>query len=164
MPAADGLTLGAVGLVVLLVSLPCLRDFAVRENERDARRLLPLLAELVERSPAAISAAETDLDLEGLFAAHPAVVAGLPDARAGGDGRTLRHHGYVFAGWRASPGAPVALIAWPFDRGRTGKQAYLYLPGRGLFEHENPLGRWNGTRGPGPDELDLADGWSEPAR
>jgi hypothetical protein len=157
MQAADLLTLVAVGLVVLLVSLPCLRDFAVRENERDARHLLPRLAGLVghPREPAGevLGAAPGELDLEGLFAARPALVAGLPDARAGDDGRTLRHHGYVFAGLRATDGEGIALCAWPWDHGRTGELAYLFVPGRGLFEHPNTAGRWSGASGPRLDEL-----------
>jgi hypothetical protein len=156
MQAADLLTLVAVGLVVLLVSLPCLRDFALRENERDARHLLPRLAGLVGHPRAAEGAAE-ELDIEGLFAARPALVAGLPDARAGDDGRTLRHHGYVFAGLRATDGAGIALCAWPWDHGRTGQVAYLFVPGRGLFEHPNAAGRWSGASGPRLDELETSD-------
>ena len=175
MPAADVLTLVAVGLVVLLVSLPCLRDFAVRENEREARALLPRLAGLagqkLETAEPARAALDPVLDIGRLFAARPGLAAGLPDARAGDDGRTLRHHGYVFAGLRPASGEEIALVAWPWDHGRTGEQAYLFVPGRGLFEHPNAEGRWSGARVP---ELDLAGatggagdgsgGWSPCAR
>ena len=181
LPAADVLTLVAVGLVVLLVSLPCLRDFAVRENEREARALLPRLAglagqklETAEPARAALDPVlDPVLDIGRLFAARPGLAAGLPDARAGDDGRTLRHHGYVFAGLRAASGGRVALLAWPWDHGRTGEQAYLFLPGQGLFEHPNPGGRWSGARGPELDELATPDahaapdpsaGWSACAR
>jgi len=175
LPAADVLTLVAVGLVVLLVSLPCLRDFAVRENEREARALLPRLAGLtgqkLETAEPARAALDPVLDIGRLFAARPGLAAGLPDARAGDDGRTLRHHGYVFAGLRAASGGRVALLAWPWDHGRTGEQAYLFLPGQGLFEHPNPGGRWSGARGPELDELDElaappdpSAGWSACAR
>lgn len=181
MPAADVLTLVAVGLVVLLVSLPCLRDFAVRENEREARALLPRLAGLAGAEPATLALAldpvlDPVLDIGRLFAARPVLAAGLPDARAGDDGRTLRHHGYVFAGLRADSLDHVALLAWPWDHGRTGEQAYLFVPGRGLFEHPNAEGRWSGARGPELDELAAAQaleahappalsaGWSACAR
>lgn len=160
LPAVDVLTLAAVLVVVLLVSLPCLRDFAVRENERDARALLPVLVELVDGEPAA------ELDLAALVARTPALAEELRDAHPGERSGTLRHHGYVFSIAPVASGVPGAsgaraVLAWPLDRGRTGLRAFACRPGGGLWLHDNQDGRWSGPRG--PERLAAAEGWA-PAR
>ena len=158
LPAVDVLTLAAVLVVVLLVSLPCLRDFAVRENERDAQALLPVLVELVNGQ---VRAAELEPDLAGLVAATPALADELRDAHPGEHGGTLRHHGYVFSAGAAGPGGERDVLAWPLDRGRTGVRAFACRPGGGLWLHANRDGRWSGPRG--PERLSAAEGWA-PAR
>jgi hypothetical protein len=154
LPAVELLTLAAVALVVLLVSLPCLRDFAVRENQRDAQSLLSKLASIVTLAAARDPAAP--IDLASLLAARPALAQRLPDAEVGPDA-LLRHHGYLFAA-RRDPTGGVALCAWPLDHGRTGLHAYLYLAGRGLYAHPNG-GRWSGEVEPAPSELVPSVGW-----
>ena len=176
MATVDVITLVAVASVVLLVSLPCLRDFAVRENERDARRLLPVLSKLVHRSdqdfadafgptarsapdPASLRAA-ADPALATLLDRVPRLHSSLPDIRVEPDGRTLRHHGYVFRLGEAGPDGARPVVAWPVDHGRTGLRCFAYAPGLGLLEHANAAGLYSADRGPGSDELDLDSGWA----
>lgn len=158
LPAVDVLTLGAVLVVVLLVSLPCLRDFAVRENERDAQALLPLLVELVNGE---VEALHQQPDLAALVAATPALAGELRDAHPGQHGASLGHHGYLFSAGAPGPGGERAVLAWPLDRGRTGLRAFACRPGGGLWLHPNRDGRWSGPRG--PERLSAAEGWV-PAR
>jgi hypothetical protein len=153
LPAVELLTLAAVALVVLLVSLPCLRDFAVRENERDAQRLLPKLAAVAAR--AAAREPEAPLDLAALLAERPALARRLPDAAAGAEALTLLNHGYVFDA-RRDPSGGVAVCAWPLDHGRTGLNAFLYVEGRGLFARAGGAG-WSGA--PSAEELGPSGGW-----
>lgn len=160
MPAVDLLTLGAVCTVVFLVSLPCLRDFAVRENERDACRLLPLLSQLVNRPVHAAA----EIDLEELFENTPRLADGLSDAHPGEDGLTLLHHGYVFAVEEPGEDGRRAVLAWPWEHGRTGLRSFRFRPGTGLLEHRNPAGRWSGDRGPGPQDLVSGTGWAPTER
>jgi hypothetical protein len=168
LPAVDVLTLGAVLVVVLLVSLPCLRDFAVRENERDAQALLPVLVELLNGGPGngeplqgEPGAEQRQPDLAGLVAATPALADELRDAHPGEHGASLRHHGYLFSAGAPGPGGERAVLAWPLDRGRTGLRAFACRPGGGLGLHAYLDGRWCGPRG--PERLSAAEGWA-PAR
>ena len=56
MRALDALTLAAVALVVLLVSLPRLEDLAIRENEADAARLAKRLGALAGEEDRSVGA------------------------------------------------------------------------------------------------------------
>lgn len=156
MRALDVLTLGAVALVVLLVSLPRLQDLAVRENEGDARWLTARLGELVtelEQAPG---------DIRVLLQGQPTLTRQLDDAEFLDGGRLLRRHGYLFelvATGDAPAGCGVAAVrAWPWDFQRTGRQAYLWRCGEPLRTHDNVEERWSGRQRP-PDALALADGW-----
>jgi len=146
MRAADAATLAAVAGVVLLVSLPRLRDFALRENESDARQLVRRLVQLVE-DPAAADGTPTAGEL---LRARPRLARELNDLEVLEGGRTLRRHGYLFEVVPAAGGSPAAVRAWPWKHGRTGRRAYLAVPGEGLYAHQNPEGRWTGERRPPP--------------
>jgi cytochrome c-type biogenesis protein CcmH/NrfG len=154
MRAADAATLTAVVAVVLLVSLPRLRDFALRENESDARQLVQRLAELVA-DPAPASATPTAGEL---LQARPQLRRELNDLELLEGGRTLRRHGYLFQVVPAVSGPAPAVRAWPWKHGRTGRRAFLAVPGQGLFASANQGGHWTGEAPPptSPDEGDWA--------
>ena len=154
MHAVDLVTLVAVGTVVLLVSLPCLRDFAVRENERDALRLLPILCQQVHRPVHA-----ADSDLGQVLERAPRLIQGLRDAQLQGDGARLEHHGYVFRLGLPDAEGQRAVLAWPVEHERTGLRSFAALPGGDLLEHANPEGRWSGELGPDLHLPELTAGW-----
>jgi hypothetical protein len=129
------LTLGLVVLVVVLVSLPRLRGFALRENEQDAARLIARLGEQAQRRPLD--------DLAALLASRGALRRDLEDAELVADGRLLRRHGYLFALDRGLLGA-AQLRAWPWKHGQTGSAAFLWSAERGLWIHSNRAGRFSG--------------------
>jgi hypothetical protein len=161
MRALDVLTLCAVALVVLLVSLPRLQDLAVRENESDARWLAGRLAELGQRSGAPPG------DIRALLDSQPALTRLLDDAEYLEGGRLLRRHGYLFelvadAGARGECSIQ-AVRAWPWRFERTGRRAYLWRCGEPLRAHENPGGLWSGPCG-APQVVTLAEGWRALAR
>lgn len=135
---ADAAVLTAVGVVVLLVSLPRLREFALRENEADARRLTARLGELCE-SPQTAPAR----DLGALLAAEQQLLTRLDDVDWLENGALLRRHGYLFG--LASDGRSI--VAWPWEHGRTGLSAYRSSREK-LEGHPNPGGAWSGLASP----------------
>jgi len=157
----DALTLGAVALVVLLVSLPRLQDLAVRENEGDARWLTERLAELTREAPGGVR------DIHGLLADQPTLTRLLDDSEYLEGGRLLRRHGYLFEVVAAPEGsldcAAAAVRAWPWRYQRTGREVYLWRCGEPLRAHPNAGGRWSGPGRPPVLAGDEA-GWSSLAR
>jgi hypothetical protein len=147
MRAVDALTLAAVALVVLLVSLPRLRDLALRENEADAAWLARRLGELSVQDEAPT--------LGELFGRQGSLRRLAEDAELIEGGRVLRRHGYLF---ELLPGPRRAVRAWPWEAGRTGRVALLWTPEVGLVGHPNHDGRWSGDRPPRPEAAG-GDGW-----
>jgi hypothetical protein len=150
--AADALTLAAVGLVVLLVSLPRLRDLALRENESDALWLTRRLAEL--------AAASEPGPVQQLVEGAPDLRRQLDDVAFLEGGRLLRRHGYAFEVLEQGqePGAAPAVRAWPWHAGRTGGTAFVWTASAGLLGNANREGRWSGERPP-PADAGPAGGW-----
>ena len=176
----DTFTLLAVALVVLLVSLPRLREFALRENQGDASSLVQRLGRLLDNSVQA-GPSPTVQDLvqdDALFAEQ------LGDAEFLDGGRVLRRHGYLFEvvpADAAPSGGPDAgapplqeetaaatasayrVRAWPWEHGRSGLASFVWLPGRGLARHGNAPGQWSGRDRPpapvftGPTSPDAAE-------
>jgi len=160
----DRLTLGAIGLVVVVVTLPVLRGFGLRENERDATRMLRVLASEPMSSPIT-SSRGGDVVIAGgvqptlsLLAAHDrGIQRRLEDLETLPDGR-LRRHGYLFDVVAAGPGEPM-LRAWPWEHGQTGRGAFVWTPRRGLLGFPNSDGRFSGpSAAPTAAEV-LAGGW-----
>lgn len=148
---ADAAVLAAVAVVVLLVSLPRLREFALRENESDARTLLARLGELCTReSPVQDGQLAT---LTEVLARAPQLAARLDDAEWLQGGAVLRRHGYLFE-LEASAPTPV-IRAWPWEHGRTGCSAFRWRMGA-LEGHPNPTGEWSGMAS-GEAELSPAE-------
>jgi hypothetical protein len=133
-----------IGVVVVLVSLPRLRRFALRENEIDAIRAVRTLAE------EALANAETGApgNLAALFAATTGRRARLEDVEALPDGR-LRRHGYVFD-WIEGEEGGSAIVAWPWEHGRTGLAVFASEPGGPLLGLSNADGRYSGPQHPPP--------------
>ena len=138
---ADPLTLLAIGLVVVLVSLPRLRRFAVRENETDAIHALKMLAADAEASPDALAAG----GLGALLAASSSHQERFTDVELLEDGR-LRRHGYLFDVVRDEAGR-ACLRAWPWEHGRTGVGAFV-AGGGAVLGFENADGRYSGPASP----------------
>ena len=149
--AIDALTLGAIAAVVLVVSLPRLRDFALRENEADALRLTGRLADVVRAAEPGVRRA----DLRELIGLAPALSRQLDDAEFLDDGRCLRRHGYLFAAVAedAAAAGDLWIAAWPWKHGRTGRVAFAWTAELGLVGHPNADGAFSGVaaRPPRPD-------------
>lgn len=152
----DYLTLFAIALVVVLVSLPRLRAFALRENELDAVRMLRLLARDASEVQDFAGVARAG-GLGALLATRTEHRVRLEDLELVGDGR-LRRHGYLFdaqpvlvPGADGAPGAPVerwVLRAWPWEHARTGLGAFEVFPGGEVHGHANTDGAFSGPLAP----------------
>ncbi len=152
----DRLTLAAIGVVVVVVTLPVLRGFGLRENELDALRMLRALA----AEPASASghtATNRPASLAELAAGDALLRKRLEDLESLPDGR-LRRHGYLFDVLLLAPGEPM-LRAWPWEHARTGRGAFVWTPSRGLLGCRNVDGRFSGSRSaPEPEDV-AAGGW-----
>jgi hypothetical protein len=151
----DTATLALIAIVVVLVSLPRLRRFALRENETDAIAMLRVLAVDAVANREALA----EGGLSALLAASTHHRVRLEDVEVLGDGR-LRRHGYVFESVRGAEGRSV-LLAWPWEHGRTGLAAFATEPGGLVFGLPNGDGRISGLDHP-PDLP--ARGFVEPWR
>jgi hypothetical protein len=140
------LTLSAVALVVVLVSLPRLRGFALRENESDAASMLALLGE----SWRARAETAAGPDLAALLRADRDLARRLEDCRPVGAGRLLRH-GYLFDAVEPEPGR-WALRGWPWHAGQTGRAAFVWSAEAGLCGHPNDGARYGGPDAPPPHD------------
>jgi len=159
----DRLTLGAIGVVVVVVTLPVLRGFGLRENERDALRMLRVLAaEPAAGAARAVRPADGQASLAALAADDRVLHRRLEDLEMLPDGR-LRRHGYLFDVSALSTGEPM-LRAWPWEHAQTGRGAFVWTPRRGILGFANADGRFSGPDSP-PEPADvLASGWVAMAR
>ncbi|MDP6538543.1 MAG: hypothetical protein QF903_10765 [Planctomycetota bacterium] len=149
------LALAAVGTLLVLVTLSCLRTFARHENQLDALRAAVLLERVVHAGgPEPRSSPPRALG--EILPAHPALSRRLNDARILEDGNTLLYHGYLFDLLQTSEGA--LLRAWPRRHPTTGKDAFLVTPG-GILGHPNRAGRWSGTAAPPVPGPSSEGGW-----
>lgn len=148
----DYVTIGAIVLVVVLVSIPQLRGFALRENELDAMRTLRLIA--AQPAPADVTAGRYDLAY--LVGRDAALRRRLEDVEYLSDGR-VRRHGYLFDIASMRPGEPM-LRAWPWSHGTTGRNAFVWTPERGLLGFANQDGVFAGPNG-APEGDDVDEEW-----
>ena len=155
LTAADYLTLFLIGLVVVLVSLPRLRRFALRENELDAIALLAALGDDMGQYGEGLRAG----GIAGLLAANERHEHRFDDLELL-PGGLLRRHGYLFDAEETQPGQWV-LRGWPWSYGRTGLGSFAFSSEQGLIGHENTDGSCDGpTRPPPTAEAQLGqDGW-----
>ena len=131
----DVLLLSAVGLLVVLVSLPRLSVFAMQENETDALVLVRTLAELPLRGDAQAPLVVGDLDLDQ-------GQRWMRDLEIVDGGARLARYGYLFD--LVEEGEHRVVRAWPARFGHTGRRAFVHTietqldqPGT-LNEHANP--------------------------
>jgi hypothetical protein len=135
----------AIGLVVVLVTLPRLRRFALRDNELDAMRMLRALA----AQPAMPLARGEQRTLAALLARDTGLQKRLDDLEFLSDGR-VRRHGYLFDLCVTDAGQ-ARLRAWPWRHAQTGLGAFVWTPETGLLGHGNADGRFSGPeRAPEP--------------
>jgi hypothetical protein len=153
LPLADYFAILSIVVVVVVVSIPRLRGFAVRENELDAIHMLRALA----MQPAPGGHEQAGNDLAQLVARDPALQRRLEDIECLGDGR-LRRHGYLFDMTMLRPGEPM-LRAWPWNHGQTGRGAFVWTPQRGLLGTTNVDGRFSGPENP-PAPADIGARWA----
>ncbi|MFN0245113.1 MAG: hypothetical protein ACKVWV_19695 [Planctomycetota bacterium] len=139
----DRVALVAIAVVVALVSLPRLRQFALRENEADAIRLVRVLA-------------AGGQPLEERFAPGSALARRVGDVELLGHS-VLRRHGYLFDSVRTADGSPM-VRAWPWSHQHTGLGAFVWTPERGLLAHANADGRFSGIDRPPSSDSGLT-GW-----
>jgi len=154
------LTLAAISVVIVLVSLPRLRSFALRENESDAVYLLRVVGESLQAST--VEAGPPAVDLVGLLRHEPELERKLQNCHDLGDGVVVRH-GYLFEGYEPEPGR-WALRAWPYRHGQTGRRAFVWFPDVGLRVHANRDARFDGPDAPPSDETTAGAGWREARR
>lgn len=139
MRLSSAATLVAVGVVVLVVSLPRLRDFALRENEEDARLVVERLAALVENE---VQAGERAANVEALVLKSPGYPRQFEDAEFLDGGTLMRRHGYLFEIGR--PGDTLPVRAWPWQHRRTGFSAYAWTREQRLVGNANSDGSFSG--------------------
>ncbi len=141
------LLLAAVGLVVVLISMPCLAQWAAVNNQEDAAKAVEVLGPLLAAAPPAHT-------LGTLMHSTSLLRHRFSDARLLGTGHMVEHHGYLLQ--RAEGGI---LFAWPRQSGRTGEAIYAWTSDAGLMTLTEGSGRWSGLDGmPSPAELALP-GW-----
>jgi hypothetical protein len=153
LPLSDYLTILSIVAVVVVVTIPRLRGFAVRENEKDAIHMLRALA----TQPAPAGREQAGNDLAQLVAHDSGLRRRLEDIECLGDG-TLRRHGYLFDMTMLRPGEPM-LRAWPWTHGQTGRGAFVWTPQRGLLWNANSEGRFSGPGGP-PAPAEIGAQWA----
>lgn len=176
-------TLFAIAAVVVVISLPRLREFALRENEADARALLARLGAALEAHAAerplatepalavvdlletggASRGAASDVVPSGPLtsSANPAHPRGLADAELLDGGRLLRRHGYLFD-VASGPDHRIVVRAWPWHAGRTGQRAFVDPLGAPPLAHANPKAEFSGPDGgPALQALGPETGWTQ---
>lgn len=155
MRLSSAATLVAVGVVVLVVSLPRLRDFALRENEEDARLVVERLATILSGE---VQAAERR-NVEELVRTVPGFPRQFEDAEFLDGGARMRRHGYLFEVGAAADGTLVR--AWPWQHRKTGFSAYAWTPEHRLVAHPNADGGWSGREA--PPRMASGAGWRDVA-
>lgn len=148
----DRFAIGAVALIVVLVTIPHVDRLARRDNEMDAMRTLRVLA-VQPAAPGTDSRLHT---LAQLVGGDKLLARRLEDVEWMADGR-LRRHGYYFDIAQRT-GGDALLRAWPVEAGATGRAAFVWSPRTGLLGNDNADLLWTGPRAPEGADLE-AGGW-----
>jgi len=171
---SGALSLVAVACVLVVVSVPRLRCLALEENEVDAR----FTARILARGLSQIEGGGTNTKQVSIRDLLRRTDVGdlLSDAETLERGLVLRRHGYLFEITRLSPdfslsyatsrllggkgslSSILAVRAWPWAYGSTGRSAVLATAGGALLVHANLPVRWEGLEGRGEDLGEL-EGW-----
>ncbi len=163
-------TLLAIAAVLVTVSVPRLRGFALQANERDALATSRLLARALQRVELGPDASIRQLVEEAQLGRL------LDDAEYLQAGSLLRRHGYLFRLTQAppplhltgsgrtvlageAPDPACVILAWPWDSGRTGGSALAVFPAGPALGCANEGGRWSGPEL--GSLLDRGRGWDD---
>ena len=180
MAGIDVVTLFAIGLLLVIVSLPRLRVLAREDNQSDAFEIALTLYRALEANPELVPELAAGSSLDLLVARSPVLRKRLEDVELLDEGRRLRCHGYLFdvvrtdgfsnsteadgpggpgSSERAGSSALLVVRAWPWHHERTGRAAYVVTPTGEILEHENHDGRFGGEeRAPAADLLSAPEG------
>jgi hypothetical protein len=165
----SGLLIGAIALLVVLVSLPRFHAHAMDANRADARITLDVLGAMAfsEEHAADLVPQSGPEALTRLLRETPALTHRFPDARVSEDTGQFLHHGYrvdtgfVLDGIESWP----ALVSWPDRFTDTGDAAFALTADGRMYGHPN-RGLWSGGQS-ALRSVDLSDeGWKllRPAR
>ena len=146
-------SIGAVVSVVVVVSLPLLRRFALSENQIDALGVVRMLGRAAVVRAADVPAVIGDLSLDGVGRGRA-----LPRLESLDGGQLLFGNGYLFD--LAIGEAGAAVRAWPLSYGNTGYSAFVYAPDGTLWRSANAPG-WSGTERPPEGPWAERSGWCE---
>ena len=167
IPAA--LLVGAIAVLVVVVSMPRFRAHVLEANREDAQLTIGLLGGAVfqrtlpQGSPLSNSTTSPgDAELQQMMAQGLyGLVEGVErlkhrfrDARRTDTPGELLHHGYRFATGYVLTGLAEenALVAWPNTYGKSGDLAFATIEDGSIYAHPN-RGLWSGA-----DPLAPADG------
>jgi len=126
--------------VVVIVSLPRLSDFARRENEADAERMVRRLARLFDEESVLSSPPANTL---ALFERLPRESRRqFEDQTLVENGRVLLRHGYFFEfvrlpSFEGDTQGVLAVRAWPERASRAGTPVFLGFSGTALLRHDS---------------------------
>lgn len=144
----SGVLIGAIALLVVLVSLPRFRAHVLSSNREDAQLALVILAPVVfeQQWPEKLRVTDDAPDLSHVVDLTPALAHRFPDARSLEASSGLLHHGYrIDTGFvHDGPLHRPALVAWPDDYGRSGDAAYAITADGTVYAHPNG-GLWSGS-------------------
>lgn len=154
-------------VVVVIVSLPRLSDFARRENEADAERLVRRLARLFDDETVSGS---PPASTQALFERLPREARRqFEDQSPVEHGRVLLRHGYFFEfvrlpSFEGDTQGVLAVRAWPERDSRAKSPAFLGFSGTALLRHDGldppPFGLESPPQIGAPQMLALrAQGW-----
>lgn len=160
VPAA--VLVGAIALLVVLVSLPRFRAHVLRANQEDARLTLDLLGQTVfaEGWLDGFDPGKAPEELFDVVLSEDRLLHRFQDARRVEGAPQMLHHGYlvdtgnVLAGGLRRP----ALVTWPSTYGKSGDTAFARTRDGSMYAHRNG-GLWTGPAHP-LIHADLSDeGW-----
>lgn len=160
VPAA--VLVGAIALLVVLVSLPRFRAHVLRANQEDARLTLDLLSQTVfaEGWLDGFEPGKAPEELYDVVLSEERLLHRFQDGRRVEGAPQLLHHGYLVDTGNVLTGAQgrPALVAWPNTYGSSGDVAFARTRDGSMYAHRNG-GLWSGPGHP-LIHADLSDeGW-----
>lgn len=129
------LALGAVAVLLFLVSVPRVHQLALQDNQRDAQSAVRALAKAAFPLSAEEGMSSYELSL--------ALSERLRDVRYHEESGLIQRHGYLFEVSSRSQGGDL-VRAWPVVHGETGVMAYMMSQESPLQTHRNSDAAWSG--------------------
>jgi hypothetical protein len=134
--SSRNLALGAVAVLLFLVSVPRVHELALQDNQRDAQSAVRVLAEAAFPASATEKLSPYELSV--------ALSERLRDVRFHKDSGLIQRHGYLFEVSSDTKGSDL-IRAWPVDHGETGVMAYMMDNDSPLRTHRNSNATWSGV-------------------